>query len=94
MHASGFALNASTYSVTHLISMKGRNIINTVVLTIMLLAGSVAAQTSTPATSTDDVPGTPNTGSGGNAAANIIMLTGSLAVALGGAAYLARRRTS
>lgn len=69
--------------------MKARNIINTVALTMLLFAGSAAAQTSTPTTT----PGTPNTGSGGNAAGNVLMLTASAAVALGGVALLARRKT-
>ncbi len=75
--------------------MTAKKFVTTAALTVMLLAGSAAAQTGTTSTSTlDDVtPGTPNTGSGGNAVANIILLTGSAAIALGGAAYLARRRT-
>lgn len=73
--------------------MKIKKIINTVAFTIVLLAGSAAAQTTTPSTTTGEVPGSPNTGSGGNAIANVVLLTGSAAVALGGAAYLARRRS-
>lgn len=71
--------------------MSAKKIINTAALTILLLAGSAAAQSTT--TPTDTVPGTPNTGSGGNAPANIILLTGSAAVALGGIATLLRRRS-
>jgi DNA-directed RNA polymerase beta' subunit len=42
----------------------------------------------------EPTPGTPNTGSGGNATANMVLLTGSALVAVGGVAALARRRTS
>lgn len=58
-------------------------------LTMLLAAGSAAAQTTTTAT---DTPGTPNTGSGGNAAMNVVLLTGSAALALGGVYALTRRR--
>lgn len=74
--------------------MNAKKIINTAAITILLLAGSAAAQTGTTSTSTSGgvtSPGTPNTGVGGNAAANVIALTASAAVALGGAAYLLRR---
>ncbi len=86
-------LLGSRVFVNFKLAMKAKKIVNTVALTILLLAGSAGAQTSTPATSTDEMPGTPNTGSGGHAAANMILLTGSAAVGLGGAAYLLRRRT-
>jgi hypothetical protein len=69
--------------------MKARNIINTIALTVLLLAGSAAAQTTSPTTT----PGTPNTGSGGTALANVLMLTASAAVALGGVALPSRRKT-
>ncbi len=70
--------------------MTAKRIINTVALTMLLVAGSAAAQTTTPDTT---APGTPNTGSGGNAAGNVLLLTGSAAIALGGLAMLSRRRT-
>ena len=74
--------------------MTAKKIITTGALAALLLAGPAFAQTSTSATtSTDGTPGTPNTGSGGNATANVILLTGSALVALGGVAALMRRRT-
>jgi hypothetical protein len=74
--------------------MTAKKIITTGALAMLLIAGPAFAQTSTSST-TDDLttPGTPNTGSGGNAAANVLLLTGSAAVALGGLAMLSRRRT-
>ena len=76
-------------ALIHNIYMKVKKIINTVALTMLLLAGSAAAQTTTPATT----PNTPNTGSGGNAPGNIVLLTGSALVALGGIIALSRRRS-
>lgn len=43
--------------------------------------------------STNTAPGTPNTGAGGDAAENAMILTGTGAVALLGASYLLRSRT-
>lgn len=73
--------------------MAAKKIIHAAALTVLFLAGSAAAQTSSSSPATTASPGTPNTGSGGNAAVNILVLTGSAAVALSGLAYLARRRT-
>ena len=73
--------------------MTAKRMITTAALTLFIVAGSAAAQTTTTATGTNDTPGTPNTGSGGSAPANILMLTGSAAVALAGIATLMRRRT-
>lgn len=69
--------------------MSAKKIINTVALTMLLLGGPAAAQTTTP----NEIPGTPNTGSGGSAPTNILLLTGSAAVTLGGIAMLMRRRS-
>ncbi len=69
--------------------MNVRNIITTAAFAALLTAGSAAAQTGTTSTST---PGTPNTGSGGNASANMLMLSGSAAIALGGVALLLARK--
>lgn len=70
-------------------------------LAFLLTAGAAAAQTtgtgSTTATSTTgsgagSTVGAPNTGAGGDMAVNAILLTTTGAIALGGAALLARRR--
>lgn len=71
--------------------MTAKKWINTAALTVLLLAGSAAAQTTTEATTTS--PGTPNTGSGGSATANMIVLTGSAALAMAGLYALSRRRS-
>ena len=65
--------------------MNIKKFVNSVALTVLLLAGSAAAQTTTP--------DTPNTGSGGNAPGNIVLLAGSALVALSGIVTLVRRRT-
>lgn len=59
---------------------------------ILLLASGVSAQTTGTGTDATSTVGTPNTGAGGQTGANLIVLAGSAALALGGAAYLARRR--
>ncbi|MGE5540687.1 MAG: hypothetical protein ACM3TU_00150 [Bacillota bacterium] len=71
------------------------------VLTLALLLGGSAAQAQTSSTTdttagtytASTTPGTPNTGAGGNAAENVIMLVGTGALALAGATYLLRSRT-
>ncbi len=56
---------------------------------LSLLASGVAlAQTDASSTT----PGAPNTGAGGDPMTNALVLTASGLVALGGLAYLARRR--
>lgn len=69
-----------------------KNVLATGALAVLLIAGPAFAQTAS--TTDDTTPGTPNTGSGGNATANMVLLTGSALVAVGGVAALARRRTS
>ncbi len=56
-------------------------------LAILLTGGAALAQTTTD----DTTPGTPNTGLGGNASANVLILGTSAAVAAAGALYLSRR---
>jgi hypothetical protein len=80
--------------------MTAKKIIGTAALATLLLAGSVAAQ-STTSSSTDTgtggttatTPGTPNTGAGGNVAENMMILTGSALAAVAGAALLRKRNT-
>ncbi len=54
--------------------------------------GTSATTNSTMTTTDASPPGLPNTGAGGNSSANTAMLLTSGALALGGIAYLARRR--
>lgn len=67
-----------------------KRVLATGALAALLIAGPAFAQTAS--TTDDTTPGTPNTGSGGNAAANMVLLTGSALVAIGGVTMLARRR--
>lgn len=72
-------------------------------LVLALGAGAAHAQTTSTSTgtttgtyptgTTSATPGTPNTGAGGNAADNALMLVSTGAVALLGATYLLRSRT-
>jgi LPXTG-motif cell wall-anchored protein len=67
--------------------MSTKKFLGTATLALLLMAGGASAQTSTTSTST---VGTPNTGAG-NAAANLVVLGSSAAIALAGLAYLSRR---
>lgn len=59
-------------------------------LALLLAAGAPAyGQTTTTTT-----PGTPNTGMGGEAAVNVLLLGSSALLAIAGAGYLMRRRSS
>ena len=65
----------------------------------LLTTGAVASAQTTTTTDTTGVtttavPGTPNTGEGGNASANITMLAASGAIVVGGISYLLLRRKS
>ncbi|MDB5194907.1 MAG: hypothetical protein JWO84_91 [Parcubacteria group bacterium] len=65
-------------------------------LALLLGTGAAHAQTGSTTTTTGTTvttPGTPNTGAGGNAGENALILTGTGAVALLGATYLLRSRT-
>lgn len=73
-----------------------KKIAGTLALVGLLGTGSVAfAQTSTTTTgtTTTTVPGTPNTGAGGDTAVNLALLGASALIAAGGAAYLARKQS-
>jgi len=52
------------------------------------------SSSSTTGTNGSTTPGIPNTGAGGDTAANIALLTTSGIVVLGGAAYLLRRKNA
>jgi hypothetical protein len=69
--------------------MRFAKLIPMVALVLLLGAGAAHAQTTTGSTT----PTTPNTGAGGNASENALMLTGTGVVALLGGAYLLRSRT-
>jgi hypothetical protein len=64
-------------------------------LAMTMGAGSAHAQTtaSTTTTTTTTIPGTPNTGAGGDAAVNYAILAATGLVAVAGVAYLNRART-
>lgn len=68
--------------------MNAKKIVGTLALTSLLMAGAVSAQTTPEATTT---PGVPDTGAGGTAATNVLLLGAAAAVALAGGAYLTRR---
>lgn len=68
--------------------MSSKKIIGSAALALLLMAGPVSAQTSTTSTTT---VGTPNTGAGG-AAANLIILGSTAAIALAGLTYISRRK--
>ncbi len=53
---------------------------------------ALAQTASTTDTGTSTTPGTPNTGAGGDALQNMLLLGVSSAAVLGAAAYLARRK--
>ncbi len=55
---------------------------------MLLVASAAFAQTTTDATTT---PGVPDTGAGGDVAANVALMTLSAATALGAAVYLSRK---
>jgi hypothetical protein len=55
-------------------------------------AGSATTNSSSGTTGSSTTPGVPNTGAGGDAAANLAVLGASAIVVAGGAAYLASRR--
>lgn len=75
--------------------MRFAKFIPALALVLVLGGGTLAhAQTATTTdTTTVTTPGTPNTGAGGDAAKNALILTGTGAVALLGASYLMRSRT-
>ncbi len=68
--------------------MSAKKFLSAAALAFLLTAGTANAQTSTSSTTT---VGTPNTGAGGNAAANLIILGSTAAIALAGLTYLSRR---
>jgi hypothetical protein len=80
--------------------MKYKKLAVTLAALAVLATGSLAsAQTTTPTTtppteSTTTTPGVPNTGSGGDAALNWLLLGVSGAAVLGGVAYLTARPRS
>jgi hypothetical protein len=70
-----------------------KKILSATALTFFLLAGAASAQTATDTTDTlDATVGTPNTGAGGSASENMLLMGISAAAALGGAAFLLSRR--
>ena len=80
--------------------MELKKLASATALAFLLTAGAATAQTTGTSTATDttgtsgagSTVGTPNTGAGGDMAVNAIVLTTTGAIALGGAALLARRR--
>lgn len=83
---------AELIALIHTLSMTAKKLIGAAALSIMLLASSAAAQTSTTTSTSTDTVGTPNTGLGGSAAINLVVLGSSAAIALAGFALLARRK--
>ena len=77
---TAFAQTASTTTTTGA---------STTVTTPATTGTGTTGTTGTAATT----PTAPNTGAGGDTAANLAILTASALVAMGGAAYLARKRT-
>ncbi|MBV9159071.1 MAG: hypothetical protein JO019_00535 [Candidatus Kaiserbacteria bacterium] len=77
--------------------MSAKKLLSATAIAFLLTAGAAAAQTTGSTTDTTGTAsttvGTPNTGAGGDAMINTIVLATSAAIALGGAAILARRRT-
>ena len=77
--------------------MSIKKIAGAVALTALLTTGVASAQTTTPTSTAPTstvprtTPGVPSTGSGGDMAANIIVLATAGAVALAGGVYLSRR---
>lgn len=69
--------------------MSAKKVIGTAAVAFLLFAGPAAAQTT--GTTSTSTPGTPNTGAGGSAAANLIILGSTAAIALAGLTYLSRR---
>ena len=67
--------------------MNMKRIVQGLELAVLMSAGVASAQTDT----TTATPAVGDTGSGGNATANIILLGTSAIVAIGGTAYLARK---
>lgn len=76
--------------------MNAKKLASATALALLLMTGAAAAQTTTSTTTgtsgTGATVGTPNTGAGGDMALNAIVLTATGAIAIGGAALLARRR--
>ncbi|MBP9710837.1 MAG: hypothetical protein KBD50_01045 [Candidatus Pacebacteria bacterium] len=68
--------------------MNTKKIVSTFALASLLLAGAASAQTTTPEVTT---PGVPETGAGGNTAANILLLSAAAGIALVGGTYLTRK---
>ena len=56
--------------------------------------GTMSATSTTGSAGMVTTPGIPNTGAGGNAAANIMTLVVSAIIAVGGATYLTRERSA
>lgn len=76
--------------------MRFAKLIPMVALALLVSTGAAQAQTTTDTSVTTDTtvtPGTPNTGAGGAAAENLLILTSTGALALLGATYLLRSRT-
>jgi hypothetical protein len=87
--------------------MEIKKLASATALALLLMTGAAAAQTGSTtdttgtysATDTSGTAGTgatvgtPNTGAGGDMAMNAMLLTGAGAIALGGAAVLARKRS-
>lgn len=71
--------------------MSAKKILSAAAVAFLLSAGAASAQTSTTSTSSTSTVGTPNTGAGGTAAANLIILGSTAAIALAGLTYLSRR---
>lgn len=68
-----------------------KNLIGAIALAMMLTAAVASAQTTT---TTGTTPAVPNTGAGGDTAANVVVLAGSALAALAGATYLGRSRAA
>ena len=72
--------------------MSAKKIVSAFALGALLLtAGVVSAQTTTPTTTIPTTPGVPSTGSGGELATNVLLLATTAGLALAGGVYLARR---
>gem|GEM_PF-6409660 len=76
------------FATNHLNDMTARKLVGAAAAMVLMAASAVSAQTSTTSTST---PGVPETGSGGAATVNVLMLAATGLAAAMGVAVLARR---
>lgn len=71
--------------------MSTKKLLGGAIAAFLLMTGVAGAQTTTSTTSTT-TPGVPSTGIGDTAAANLIILGSTAAIALAGLAYLSSRK--